>query len=206
MLSTLALLLTIVPSRADSVGHYYSLGDVEALVTLCSEPVSREQDLLCRYRLYPLTSQPQLLEDLPSTLDGGTAREKALLAGLWGYRAASGSVFRAMKSGRRAGRLMAEAREIDPEEPFLLLIEGQSYLFRPGIFGGSRGRALESFRQLQRSLAVRTDEVIDPMEADLWIWYTLEQMNDPAADAVRRSIESRNPPPLYRDFLANPPA
>ena len=206
MLKTLAILLSIAPSAADSVGHYYALGDVEALVAVCREPDSRLQDLLCRYRLYPLTNQQQLLEDLPSDLKDGSAREKALLAGLWGYRAASGSIFRAVKYGRRAGRLMTEAAEMDPNEPFLLLIEGQSYLFRPGVFGGSRGRALESFRQLQRSLADRPDPALDPMEADLWVWYTLERMEDPAADAVRRSIESRDPPRLYREFLANPPS
>lgn len=206
MLNSIALVLALVPSRADSVQHYYVLADVDGLRTLCLATDSREEDLLCRYRLYPLTLERKHIADLPAELEGGTPREKALLSGLWGYRASGGTIFNKMRCGRRAGRLMSEASEAAPNEPFVLLIEGQSLLFRPAVFGGDGRRALEAFRQLQRILSVEQHEGITAMEADLWVWFTLHRLDDPAAKAVRRSIESRNPPPLFAAFLENPPS
>ena len=206
MIKTLGLVLAILPSRADSVEHYYSLGDVDALQALCAEPLSREEDLMCRYRLYPLTTDRDLISEIPTALDDGSARENAMLAGLWGYRASSGSLFNMIRCGRRASRLISAARELDPEEPFVLLIEGQSFLFRPGMFGGDSGRALQLFRQLQRVTGRHQSAGISTLEADLWVWLALKRLGDPAADAVRESIESRSPPPMYRDFLENPPS
>ncbi|MDX1741324.1 MAG: hypothetical protein R3178_08530, partial [Rhodothermales bacterium] len=155
MLETLLVVLSLVPARSDSVEHFYALRDIDALRSLCARTLPREDDLLCRYRLYPLVEDASLLSDIPVRLDDGTARERALLAGLWGYRASSGSIFNAMRSGRRAGRLLSQARELDPSEPFLLLIEGQSFLFRPGVFGGDSGRALQLFRKLHQVASVR---------------------------------------------------
>ncbi len=206
MLETLLVVLSFVPTRADSVEHFYAWQDVAALQSLCAGTLSREEDLLCRYRLYPLTEDAAYLADLPSKLSSASAREYALLAGLWGYKASSGSLFNVIRCGRRAGRLLSQAKESDPGEPFVLLIEGQSFLFRPGVFGGDNGRALELLRELQRIIASDHVDGISSMEADLWVWYALKRMNDPAADAVQRSIEGRNPPPLYRAFLADPPS
>jgi hypothetical protein len=206
MLNALALVLTLVPSRADSLQHFYAQADADALRSLCSEAVSREEDLLCRYRLYPLTMDDTLLSNLSVTLHDGSAREMALLAGLWGYRATSGSILNKARCGRRASRLLSEASAADPNEPFVLLIEGQSLLFRPKIFGGNDHRALEVFRQLQRTLEQESHDTIAAMEADLWVWFALHRIGDPAALAVRQAIEELNPPPLYADFLANPPS
>lgn len=206
MLETLLILLSFAPTGADSLEHYYSRQDIEALRSLCANPVSREEDLLCRYRLYPLTEDGALLADLPTRMDDGSAREQALLAGLWGYRASSGSIFNVIRCGRRASRLISHARELNPAEPFVLLIEGQSYLFRPGVFGGDSHRALELFRKLQIVTSDQDDDGLSSMEVDLWVWYALKRLGDPAARAVRQSIEAQNPPPLYRAFLADPPS
>jgi len=206
MLTTLALVLTLVPTRADSVEHYYAHGNATALRSHCQTAASQEEDLLCRYRLYPLTMDRTLLNDLPSETESASARENAILAGLWGYKAATGSIINKIRCGRRAGRLMALAKETGPDDPFVLLIEGQSLLFRPGIFGGDSRRALEVLRELQRVTARHPKDGVSTVEADLWVWYALTRLNDPDADAIRTSIESRNPPPMYAEFLANPPS
>ena len=206
MLKTLALVVLVGSSRADSVQHFYAQADAEALRAICRTVDSVYEDLLCRYRLYPLTADAALLDDLPTELEGAGAREMAILAGLWGYRATSGSILSKIRSGRKASRWLSEAKALAADEPFVLLIEGQSFLFRPAIFGGDDHRALEVFRKLQRSLDSTGTADITPLEADLWIWFTLTRLEDPAALTVRESIERRNPPPLFADFLANPPS
>ncbi len=206
MLKTLALLAFIGSSRADSVQHFYALGDAEALRAVCSSVETVYEDLLCRYRLYPLTSDAALLADLPTELDDASPREMAILAGLWGYRATSGSIFGKIRSGRHANRWLSAAKTRASDEPFVLLIEGQSFLFRPAIFGGDNHRALEIFRELQRTLDGAGTSDITRLEADLWVWFALTRLEDPAARIVRESIERRNPPPLFANFLANPPS
>jgi hypothetical protein len=206
MLTTLALILTLVPTRADSVEHYYAHGNATALRSHCQTAASQAEDLLCRYRLYPLTMDRTLLDDLPSKIASASARETAILAGLWGYKAATGAIIKRIRCGRRAGRLMELAKETRPDDPFVLLIEGQSLLFRPGIFGGDSRHALDVFRELQRVTARHPDGGVSRVEADLWVWYALTRLKDPDADALRTAIESRNPPPMYAEFLANPPS
>ncbi|NNE34014.1 MAG: hypothetical protein HKN13_02185 [Rhodothermales bacterium] len=206
MLKTLALVLAFAPTSADSVEHYYAHGDAAALREHCRAVATQGEDLLCRYRLYPLTLDRALLRDLPTESELASAREFAMLAGLWGYRASTGSIINKIRCGRKAGRLMDKATEARPDDPFVLLIEGQSLLFRPGIFGGDSRQALAVLRELQRVASREPGAGVSPLEADLWVWYALTRLDHPDADAARKAIEVRNPPPLFADFLANPPS
>ena len=180
----------------------YARRDVEALRVACIG-ARGEADLLCRYRLYPLTQDETLLR-LPERPSVPTARAHALLAGLWGYRAARAPLVRMPAYGRRTMNLLRHAKALDPDEPFLLLVEGQSLLFRPAIFGGDRRAALGRFRRLKAEVARQPGSGIAPLEADLWIWYTLAKMGDPSAPALRARLLD-GAPPLYRDFLLHPP-
>lgn len=164
-----------------------------------------EADLLCRYRLYPLTQRDALTTGLPETPAEPTARSYALLSGLWGYRAARAPITRLPRYGRRSEDVLRRARALDPTEPFVLLVEGQALLFKPAIFGGDRRAALGRFRALKAALARHPGSGIAPLEADLWIWYTLDRMGDRAAPALRARLLAAGPPPLYRDFLNHPP-
>ncbi len=198
-----AVMFTTNP--ADSVHYYYSHRDVSSLTSFCDRFQSRESDLLCRYRLYPLTGDDALLEALPETISGASATELALLSGLWGYRAGQGSVLEMVRYGRRSHRLLSEAKQLNPEDPFVLLIDGQSLLFRPGMFGGDAGLALLAFRRLQRALSKAPDNRITEMEADLWTWLALRKLGDASAERLREHITNQSPPPLYAEFLMNPP-
>lgn len=201
----MALLLASLLAFSDSTHGYYATKNAAALEALLAQAESREMDLLCRYRLYPLTERPSLVSNLPASLDDGTARELALLAGLWGYRAARAPLHLAMKYGLRSDRLLKAAAARDPDEPFLLLVEGQSLLFRPAIAGGDARAALVRFQRLRAVLPRRPGTDMTVMEADLWIWYTLRRLDAAEAAKLHTRLLAANPPRLYREFLLSPP-
>lgn len=202
----LLLLVTLSLSFADSTQTYYAEKNADALLEMCAHSVDRTESLLCQYRLYPLTKDDQYIDDLPTELDGGSARELALISGLWGYRAAQANIFQIIRLGGRSDHFLKEAQALDPDEPFVLLIQGQSLLFRPRFAGGDKREALQCFQKLYDIVSQHTDPGISPMEAQLWIWYTLEKMGEDAeADSLKRDLLAANPPALYREFLADPP-
>ena len=193
-------------STADSTATFYAEGNVAALKAMLSHAQSREIDLLCRYRLYPLTEDDRYIMDLPTTLGAeATARELALLAALWGYRLRNASVFQMAKWGTRSHRLLEAAKAIAPDDPFVLLIEGQSLLFRPAIFGGDAQEAVARFRELRIALDHVPSSGISRMEADLWVWLALEKLGEDEAPFLREKLLATAPPPLYRQFLLSPP-
>lgn len=205
---TLALLLsaTAMVSFADSTQHYYATRDVANLAALCAQYSGQPVEWLCRYRLYPLTEDETYLEDLPTDADAfDSPQTLALISGLWGYRTAKASIFSVAKFGRRSNTFMERAKELDPNDPFVLLIEGQSLLFRPNIVGGDKKEALERFRTLQRILPTCSDRGISALEADLWVWYALKRLDDPSASQLKRELLDQQPPPLYAAFIADPP-
>ncbi|GAB5519229.1 MAG: hypothetical protein RhofKO_14800 [Rhodothermales bacterium] len=203
---TLALLLTAMVSFADSTQHYYATRDVQSLSALCAQQRGEPVEWLCRYRLYPLTEDEAYLDDLPTDANAfDSPQTLALISGLWGYRAARGSIFTLPKYGRRSTNFLERAKEHDPNDPFVLLVEGQSLLFRPGIVGGDKEEALERFKTLQRVLPHCGDRGISSLEADLWVWYTMKRMDHPSAPDLKQELLDRHPPPLYAAFIADPP-
>lgn len=192
------------PPFADSTQHYYATQNARALERLLQRTDDRTLDLLIRYRLYPLTQDADLLDDLPADLDGASARELALLSGLWGYRVMTGSVLKVPTYGRRAAHLIERARALDPDEPLVLLIEGQTLLFSPPLMGRDREAALARFQRLCAVLPHAADGAVSPVEARLWVWYALTQLGRPA-DALKAELLAERPPPLYRAFLLGPP-
>ncbi len=193
------------PERfAAATQQLYARRDVAALQRLCIGATG-EADLLCRYRLYPLTQDESLIANLPVAAPTETARGNALLSGLWGYRAARAPLLRVPAYGRRSLDLLSRARALDARDPFVLLVDGQSLLFRPAIAGGDRRAALARFRTLQGIVTAAPDAGVAPMEADLWVWFALFRAGDRTAADVHARLLARNPPPLYRDFLLHPP-
>lgn len=203
----LLLLLALLPpsSFEARTQALYAARDVDGLRALCARPATTEQDLLCRYRLFPLTENERYLRELPTELPHGSARAQALLSGLWGYRTMRAPFYQLPTLGRRSARLMDAARAADPDDPFVLLVRGQSYLFRPAIAGGDARVALTSFRQLRAVAARDTGCGVSPLEADLWTWYALARLHDPEAPALRARLLAEEPPRLYREFLDQTP-
>lgn len=204
MIIALLLAMLLPPSFADSVQALYGRNDVQQLATLCDEAAeTRTEQLLCRYRLYPLTEDKHYVDDLPDARDDATAQEMALLAGLWGYRASRGSMLQTIRAGRRAAAMLEGARSIDPDEPYLLLVEGQSLLFRPALFGGDDQAALALFQRLRAQMDEAAPPGISPVEVDVWIWYAMKEMGHPEAETVRETLLQQDVPPLYREMLTS---
>jgi hypothetical protein len=199
------LLVLVTTSFADTANSFYAQKDVDGLNRHCESATSREESLLCAYRLYPLTDDDALLRDLPSSLESASARELALLSGLWGYRTAGASFPNVIRYGRNAEAALREARRIDPDDPFVLLVEGQSLMFKPRIAGGDRRRALEVFNRLTAVRERSSPSPVDPVEAQVWVWYAHHRLNHEDSDAMRTRLLAASPPPLYREFLMSPP-
>lgn len=203
----LSLILLIVSSSLpfpQEVQQAYAQQDSNTLRTLLDRASSRADSLLVRYRLYPLTEDASLIEDLPSDLDDATARERALLSGLWSYRAGEGSMIKAIQYGRRATTLLEAAKEADPNDPYVLLVEGQSLLFRPAIAGKDVEAAATAFEELASKTT--SADGISSLEAHVWHWLALREADKTEeASALQERLVDRNPPPLYRQFLKDPP-
>ncbi len=161
--------------------------------------------MLYRYRLYPLTLDARYLDDLPDEADCRTARDLALLSALWAYRAGEAPPWKLPFYGIRSDALLDRARALDPDEPYVLLVAGQSLLYRPGIFGRSPEAALTMFERLRRVLRTRPVPGLSPFEPEVWVWYTLRTLGRPHTDRVRDRLLAQNPPPLFRQFLLDPP-
>jgi len=184
----------------------YAQRDVDRLRTLMEDASSRADSLLVRYRLYPLTEDESVLNDIPSSLSEGSAREHALLSGLWAYRAGEASLFSAIQYGRRSTRLLEEAKAHAPEAPFVLLVEGQSLLFRPSLAGKDPDAAAERFARLSETVAEDGGDGISRTEAQVWQCLALkEAARADEAEALRERLQSRDLPPLYHQFLESPP-
>lgn len=198
--------LLVASSLPATTQALYAAKDVDALRRVCAEATGTEADLLCRYRLYPLTEDEAYLRDLPADLaESASARSLALLSGLWGYKTARAPFHLVPRYGMRAERLMKRARQAEPQDVFVLLIDGQSLLFKPAIAGGDARAALDRFRTLRRVAAARTGSGVSTVEADLWTWYTLRKLNDASAASLRTRLLEQEPPRLYREFLLSPP-
>ena len=190
---------------SDTLALLYARRDAEGLVRLHARAHSAADELLYRYRLYPLTLDARYLDDIPDESTCRTARDFALLAALWGYRAAEAPPWKLPVYGLRSDRLLERARALDPDEPYVLLVEGQSLLYRPGLFGGSPEEALRKFERLRAVLRDRPTPGISAFEPEVWIWYTLQKLGLPNTDRVRERLLAQDPPPLFRQFLLAPP-
>ncbi len=200
----LTLLLFAVPPP-DTLASLYAQNDDAGIARLHATIHTVSDELLYRYRLYPLTHDTRYLDDLPDESDCRTARDFALLAALWGHRATDGPPWMLPVYGPRSVCLLDHARSLDPDEPYVLLVDGQSLLYRPGLFGGNAEEALRKFERLRTVLRERPADGISPFEPEVWIWYTLQKLGRPHTDRVRERLLAQTPPPLFRQFLLSPP-
>jgi hypothetical protein len=208
---TLTLLLALdanTPAASppmDSLAYYYATQQSDAIARLLAGAASREDQLLCRYRLYPLTRERALVRDIPPASEARTAREAALIAAMWAFRIHSSPPWALPTYGRRVEAALERARALDPSDPYLLLVDGQSLLYRPAMFGGNASTALQRFRHLKALLATRPATGLHPIEAEVWTWMAMRRLRDPGAEAFRRRLLAARPPPLFRQFLLDPP-
>ncbi len=212
MLASLAaLLIGLAPTTSastvrDSLTYYYARQDTAGVERLYrAKARTREERLLCLYRLYPMTLDRAYLADIPSEEGVTSARELALIAALWGYRAGSGPAWRLPIDGPRSERILGRALERDAAEPYALLVRGQSLYYKPRLFGGDIAEAQTTFEQLRTRLGGRGVPGLHPFEAEVWIWMAVRRQDGEQGTALRQRLLSRNPPRIFRQFLIDPP-
>jgi len=194
------------PTVGDSLTHYYAHLDTPAINRLYHDKARTLRDrLLCRYRLFPLTMDDGYLADIPNDRGVSSARDLSLISALWAYKAANSSRIHLPTYGRRSERILNRALEIDPTEPYALLVKGQSLLYKPSWFGGDAAEAKRTFEQLRQVLARRSAPGIHPFEAEVWIWMAVRKLDAPQGRTLQRRLLAQNPPPLFRQFLTDPP-
>ncbi|HYE95881.1 MAG TPA: hypothetical protein VD962_06695 [Rubricoccaceae bacterium] len=206
--SCVALSLAQAPRATpvtDSLTHYYAQHDVAGVRRLLGRATTREERLLVLYRLFPLTLDDAWLADLPSERGMTSAREMALLAALWAYRAKNAPAWRLPFFGRRSEGILRRAQRIDPAEPYVLLVDGQSRYYKPAVFGGDAAAAYRQFVRLRDRLRGRTVPGLHPLEAEVWMWMSLRRLGHADAEPLRQRLLARRPPPLFRQFLLSPP-
>jgi hypothetical protein len=206
VLLLLALTASSPPSFAQRVQTAYARQDADSLRTLLARAESRSDSLLVRYRLYPLTENPDVLSDLPRRLDGGSAREWALLSGLWSYRAGEASLLSAVDYGRHSAQLLETAQSHDADDPYVLLVGGQSLLFRPAIAGKDAEEAAARFAALAQKAEDGAADGISVVEARTWEWLACREAGQTdRATSLHDRLAGADLAPLYRQFLEDPP-
>lgn len=206
MLFVFLLAVSLLPPFAQQVQEAYAHEEAESLRTLLTRAESQGDSLLVQYRLYPLTEDETVLDNIPRTLSDASAREWALLSGLWSYRAGESSIFKAVDYGRHSTDLLETAKEKDPTDPYVLLIEGQSLLFRPAIAGRNAAAAADRFSTLAQQVKQSNQNGIPTVEAHIWKWLALREADRAEhAEALHEQLVSTSLPPLYRQFLRDPP-
>jgi len=196
---------------ADSLQEAYAAQSVDTVRGLLDRASTPTHTWMARYRLYPLTEEENVLGDPPSDpddLDAPDATQLALLSGIWAYKASETNMFNAIRYGRRSVDFLEAARATDPDNPYVLLVGGQSFLFRPSIAGKDVPKAVDRFERLVQMLETAPDEVpgISLTEARTWLWLALrEDGQSGRADAMHEAVLADGPAPLYRKFLDNPP-
>lgn len=188
----------------DRIQEGYNSKNTDGIRRLFNQADNESDSFLAIYRLYPLTEDETLIADLPATPQSRNAKDYALLSALWSYRINKNRSLM-MTLGTRIIRLLNSAERTDAQNPFSLLVVGQSLLFKPAIFGGSADGALRKFRHLKEKLTRENICGVSIWDAEVWIWYAMKKKRDPQAENFKQSLYRRNPPPIYRDFLNNPP-
>lgn len=194
------------PTVGDSLTYYYARQDTSSVDRLFRRQArTRLERLLCLYRLFPMTLDDRYLAAIPSSEGVRSARELALISALWAYKAAHGPAWHLPTYGRRSERILEEALRADPTEPYALLVRGQALYYKPSVFGGDVAAAQRTFERLRQVLARRPAPGIHPFEAEVWIWMAVRKQDADRGAALRRRLLAQRPPPLFRQFLIDPP-
>ena len=60
-------------------------------------------------------------------------------------------------------------------------------------------------RSAVRQMRGRSVPGLHPFEADVWIWMCERKLDEDRARATRRRLLAQSPPPMFRQFLLDPP-
>lgn len=77
---------------------------------------------------------------------------------------------RGPKYGPESGAFLEEAKQLDPENPRVYMLQGQSLLYTPEAFGGSKTKAKETLElSLQKYAAFKPENAIAPNWGEAYV-------------------------------------
>lgn len=119
------------------------------------------------------------------------ARARALYASCLGS-SANYYVLRAATRGLAAGREIAAARELAPDDPWVVFHDGVSDFMTPAVFGGSSERALEKLQRAAQLLAAsRPPDEPGPVfgESEAWLYIGRVYLSTDRPELAREAWE-----------------
>jgi tetratricopeptide (TPR) repeat protein len=171
-------------SEHQALAHYYAaLADYRIVNRLPEDAEDRRE---------------QVLEDAIRHLKRATeinstmADAWALLAGCYG-RMMGMNPMRSMSLGPKSNEAMEKAKEHDPDNPRVWIIDGMSDFHTPSMFGGDKERALKKFEKAAR-LAEQAS-VDDPLmpswgHAEAHTWIGIAHMEVERYERARTAFET----------------
>ncbi|WP_299774487.1 hypothetical protein [uncultured Pseudoteredinibacter sp.] len=121
------------------------------------------------------------LDQAMETMEGLTAEEPenpeawALLGHIYGTKIGFNPM-KGMYYGPKAGKSIAKAKELAPENPRVNLVSGVSDYFTPTLFGGSKTTAIKSLSSAINQYADDSDSGYHWGLAEAYVWRGLAQM------------------------------
>ena len=119
------------------------------------------------------------------------AEAHALLSGLYGQKTGL-KPSTAMTLGPKANRTMTRAKDLAPNSPRVVLIDGTSDYFKPSMFGGDKEAALKKFERAAQ--LAQQEEISDPLQpdwghAEAYAWIGYAHMEAGRTEEARQAFE-----------------
>ncbi|MEM1176351.1 MAG: hypothetical protein AAGA33_06370 [Pseudomonadota bacterium] len=215
-LSLLASPVAAAVNETDISNAYYA-GDLDALEAMRAElnQSVNSETLLAAYLDWRLASvhygmgrediADQTLERAQTTLEGlvetspDSAEAWALLSSTLGMRIGIRPMTRGFTYGMRSDAAMDKARELEPQNPRILLIDAIALLNKPSLFGGDRDEAIAKLDRALAEIAANGTGRFSWGKADIYTWRGIalqRQGND--AEAAQSYDEALVVVPSYR--------
>ncbi|MFH5832420.1 hypothetical protein [Halalkalibaculum sp. DA384] len=144
MLETKAQIQQLVPQVADKelsvLASYYTAYANYRLSSIFEDMEKEQQE---DYLNTSIEQLEQVTEEAPEFAEGW-----ALLGNCYGMKAKG--MISGMRYGPKSERTIDRARELAPDNPRVAMIYGISLLYKPGMFGGSVKKAVDTFKKAGR--------------------------------------------------------
>lgn len=110
-------------------------------------------------------------------LKGKDSEISCILSMIASSRIAVDPMTRGAKYGPESGTHLAEAKQLNPENPRVYMLEGQSLLYTPEAFGGSKTKAKETFDLcLKKYAAFKPESAIAPNWGEAYVKELITQI------------------------------
>ncbi len=127
-----------------------------------------------------------------TSIDEEMADAWALLAGVYGQRMGLNPM-KGMLLGSDASSAIERAKELDPDNPRVWIIDGTQDFFTPSLFGGDKERALKKFKKAAQ--LAQQESIDDPLQpswghAESYAWIGVAHLKADRLSEARTAFEN----------------